>query len=190
MLIVENLLSDQTLKDISEIIQSVEFQDGKSTAGAQAQMVKNNEQAVFNQDPTEKIQNLVLAAIREDQIVRAGCMPIRLSPLLISRYKVGMEYGLHVDDPIQNGVTPMRTDISFTVFLNSPDDYEGGELTINNVNAALNVKLAAGSAVFYPSNSLHRVQPVTSIFDKDGKTDTFDTLTKTHSNLMRMWAEI
>jgi len=219
MLIVENLLPKQDVDVISKLLDDVEFQDGKATAGWHAKLVKNNEQAIGNQKSVEQIQNTVLQAIQNNAAIRSACMPSRISPLLISRYQKGMEYGLHVDDAIRTGNSPMRADISFTVFLSDPKTYEGGELNTINGSIEQNIKLEAGSAVFYPSNMLHKVQPIVSgqrlaavgwmqsmvrspehreilhdldrsrrqIFDQHGKTEVFDALSKTQSNLMRMW---
>jgi len=222
MLIVENLLSKKEVQQITKLLDNVEFQDGKATAGWHAKLVKNNEQAKAKQKSVEQIQRIVLTALQNNQTVRSACMPSKLTPLIISRYQEGMEYGLHVDDAIRAGNSPMRADISFTVFLNDPKSYDGGELATINGSMGQNIKLEAGSAVFYPSNTLHKVQPITSgqrlaavgwmqsmvrsteqreiihdldksrrqIFEKDGKTGTFDALSKAQSNLMRMWAEI
>jgi PKHD-type hydroxylase len=92
-------------------------------------------------------------------VFKAAARPKQLTGLLVSRYGPGMEYGLHVDDALMHG---MRTDLSFTVFLSGPDTYEGGELVIAGNDADSSIKLAAGSAVVYPTTSLHKVAPVTA----------------------------
>lgn len=222
MLVVENVLSPQEVVDISQCLKAVEFQDGKTTAGWHSRLVKNNEQAsVANQNMSD-VQDKILGAIQRNQIVRMACIPYRFTPITISRYRKGMEYGLHVDDPIHFSQPIVRADVSFTLFLNDPESYDGGELMTRANNATLSAKLKAGSGVFYPSGSVHKVQPVQSgqrlaaigwiqsmvrsaekreilfdldtsarqLFEKEGKTDVFDTLAKTAANLLRMWSEV
>jgi PKHD-type hydroxylase len=133
-----------------------EFADGKSTAGWHAKAVKKNEQA---RGPAA---DAVLAKVRDTlmahAVFRAAAQPKALVRLLISRYRPGMSYGTHVDDALMGGV---RTDLSFTLFLSGPEDYDGGALVIEGNGGDSAVKLPAGGLVLYPTTSLHRVEEVT-----------------------------
>lgn len=133
------------------------FQPGAATAGWHARSVKNNEQAAGV--VAGRVKAEVEQALLANPVFRAAARPKQLVGLLVSRYRPGMEYGLHVDDAMMQGV---RTDLSFTLFLSGPQAYEGGELVIEGNDADSTIKLAAGSAVLYPTTGLHRVAPVTS----------------------------
>lgn len=196
------------------------FVDGASTAGWHAKLAKKNEQAAPDAE-LSGVQSRVVAALQGSPAVMAACLPCRMSRPLISRYVEGMAYGNHIDDAIRPGEPPMRADISFTLFLAEPDSYAGGELVTISGGIEARFKLPTGAAVFYPSDTLHRVEPVTSgqrlaavgwmqsmvrapdrrqvLYDLDtarrqvfetGAGPLFDTLSKTHSNLLRMWAEL
>lgn len=133
------------------------FQPGAETAGWHAKAVKNNEQAAGA--AARQAAATVEQALLRHPVFKAVARPKQLVGLLVSRYGAGMEYGRHVDGAMMHGV---RTDLSFTVFLNGPDAYEGGELVIEGNDGQDAIKLAAGSAVVYPTSALHRVAPVTS----------------------------
>ncbi|MEX2332713.1 MAG: Fe2+-dependent dioxygenase, partial [Pseudohongiella sp.] len=144
--ICRRLASDDTL-----------FVDGRSTAGWYAKQHKHNLQA----RPTAQVQKLmdqISNAIQGHELVQAAARPKTIIRMLLSRYDEGMHYGTHVDDALMDG---QRTDVSFTVFLNEPESYDGGELVIDEPSAERPFKQAAGSALLYPSNTLHRVMPVT-----------------------------
>ncbi|WP_339856249.1 Fe2+-dependent dioxygenase [Pseudohongiella acticola] len=133
------------------------FVDGRSTAGWYARQHKNNLQA----RPEASLDTLfeqIRAAIQAHELVQAATRPKNIIRLLLSRYDEGMHYGTHVDDALIDG---QRTDVSFTVFLNEPDSYDGGELVIDEPSAERPFKLAAGSMLLYPATTLHRVMPVT-----------------------------
>jgi len=133
-----------------------EFRSGAATAGWHARAVKRNEQAAGL--AAQKAIATVKEALLANAIFTAAARPKQLVGMLVSRYGPGMEYGLHVDDALMTGI---RTDMSFTVFLAGPETYEGGELIIEGNDGDSAIKLAAGSAVVYPTTSLHRVAPVT-----------------------------
>lgn len=134
------------------------FVDGKESAGFAARMVKNNRQASGSDRSLETIRKLVAERILSNDVFAMAVRPKTLSPLLFSRYEPGMHYGSHVDDALMDG---MRTDVSFTLFLDDPQSYDGGELVIESASGEDAVKLAAGSLVAYPSTSLHHVAAVT-----------------------------
>lgn len=157
ILCLAEILSAADLAIIRGALESAAFQDGGKTAGWHARTVKKNEQA----DPTAigGIGERIGAALKANPVFAAGVQPRSIRPVLISRYGEGMEYGPHVDDAIMGG--QMRTDVSVTVFLNPPDDYDGGDLVIESAGGEQSFKLPAGHAIAYPSTTLHRVEKVT-----------------------------
>jgi PKHD-type hydroxylase len=215
---IANVLDAQNLAEIGATLASMRFEDGRSTAGWSARLVKNNEQA--REGATLRLlQERVAQAITDNEVFSLAVRPKAMTPLLFSRYGIGREYGSHIDNPLMNGV---RTDVSFTLFLADPESYDGGELVIETAAGEEDVKLPAGHLVAYPSTTLHRVAPVTrgerlvavgwaqsylrdqakrellfdletarrSLFDTHGKTPEFDLLAKSAANLFRMWAEV
>lgn len=133
------------------------FEDGQRTAGRQAAAVKRNEQAKPAGLAAEVIR-LVEKRLMKHELFVAAARPKSIIRILLSRYRPGMGYGLHVDEPMMD---KQRTDLSFTLFLSPPEDYEGGELVIEEPGGERPIKLGAGDLVLYPSGSLHRVAPVT-----------------------------
>ncbi len=158
---VPNLLTDEELIRLNEALSVAEFVDGKLTAGWHAKLVKQNQQLSKTPD-AEALKSVIRKALHRNQLFRAVARPRAIHSLLLSRYREGMSYGRHVDNAIMKGGSLLRSDLSFTVFLNSPDAYEGGELVIEGADSETPYKLAAGSALVYPSTSLHRVDPVVS----------------------------
>lgn len=132
--------------------------DGAPTASGRARAAKSNEQAHGEAPALKGALAKVSAAVLEHEVVRAAAIPVRIARLMFNRYGEGMEYGAHVDAPYIDGT---RTDLSFTLFLSDPADYDGGELIIDTAGSEDRVKLPAGALVLYPSTSLHRVARVT-----------------------------
>lgn len=155
---IGGLLPDDTVESLRRALQdeAAGFKPGAATAGWHAKAVKNNEQA--SGAGAAKAVAAVKEALGAHSVFTAVARPKALVGLLVSRYGPGMEYGTHVDNAMMNGV---RTDLSFTVFLEAPEAYDGGELVIEGNDGEQAVKLAAGAAVVYPSTSLHRVAQVT-----------------------------
>ena len=155
---IGGLLQDETVNSLRQALaeETAGFKAGAATAGWHARDVKNNEQA--SGPVAAKAIAVVGEALNAHAVFKAVARPKALVGMLVSRYGPGMEYGSHVDNAVMNG---MRTDLSFTVFLAPPSDYEGGELVIEGNDGEQTVKLEAGSAVIYPSTSLHRVAAVT-----------------------------
>lgn len=218
LMTIADVLDEASLDEIRSTLRAMRFEDGRSTAGWSARLVKDNEQA--REGATLRLlRERVTEAITANEVFQLAVRPKALTPLLFSRYGLGQHYGSHVDNPLMDGV---RTDVSFTLFLAGPDDYEGGELVIETASGEEDVKLPAGHLVAYPSTTLHRVAPVTrgerlvavgwaqsyvrdlaqrevlfdletarrSLFAQSGKTPEFDLLAKTSANLFRMWAEV
>ncbi len=218
LLAIENILSRAEVRAMRDVAADLMFGDGKATAGRFAREVKANDQAL----PCPEL-DVVLAKVEQalaaSPVFRSAARPKALTKLILSRYRQGQTYGLHVDDALMQG---LRTDLSFTLFLSEPDSYDGGALIIEDTFEARAIKLEPGEVILYPSTTLHRVEPVSSgerlavvgwvqsiirdgaqrqvLFDLDqaveacfaaeGKTQQFDRLAKTRANLMRMWAEV
>jgi PKHD-type hydroxylase len=159
---IPNVLDASKLSNIRDILGKVEFIDGKHSAGQAASRVKNNEEMRQGTQQAEFLDHLVMSSLAENVDFRSSALPYRVAQPVFARYTQGMHYGDHVDDPVMgSGPDKFRTDVSITVFLNNPDDYEGGELIINTTYGEKAVKLPAGSAVLYPSASVHRVTEIT-----------------------------
>ena len=159
LLQIAQVLPSALLKECLAFTKSgAQFVDGKATAGWHAREHKHNLQAgpdaareaVFSQ-----VEKVLLA----HELVNAAARPKAIVRLLLSRYEAGMSYGTHVDDAIMSGT---RTDLSFTIFLNAPDQYEGGSLVIDEPAGERAFRMEAGAMLLYPSTTLHRVEPVTS----------------------------
>ena len=158
---IPNVLEPSQVKRVREWMDAAEFIDGRTTAGFRAKRVKNNEQVGRNLPEREEIDRIVLDGLARNAEFKRVVMPRKTQRPLLSRYREGMEYGLHVDDALMGQDGQFRTDVSVTVFLNQPYDYDGGELEIHSPFGIETVKGPAGSAITYPSSTLHRVTPVT-----------------------------
>lgn len=135
------------------------YVDGVTTAGWAARLVKRNEQ-IGAGPAAAAAQEQVVAALAANGVFAAAVMPRRFAPPLFSRYTPGMEFGTHMDNALM-GAEKLRTDVSVTLFLSEPDEYDGGELVMETTAGEVAYKLPAGSAVAYPSTMLHRVAAVT-----------------------------
>lgn len=217
MIALTGLLAPAEVVVLREAARRLDFGDGRATAGHRAREVKANDQALPS-PARDAILEKVRRALMAHPVFLAAARPRRLTPLLLSRYRVGQTYGLHVDDAIMGG---LRTDLSFTLFLSDPATYEGGALEVEDEFAPREVRLAAGDLILYPSTTLHRVTPVTAgerlavvgwiqslirdearrdiLFDLEQAIATLeqagaprpatDRLGKARSNLLRLWAE-
>jgi PKHD-type hydroxylase len=159
---IDQILTPEQLERIRNTLDGGEFQDGRSTAGWHAKLVKNNEQLKVSGGQAEGLRAEVEKALTEHPLFQMSVRPAKVTPLIFSRYRDGMTYGNHVDDPVMGrGAGRLRTDVSFTLFLDAPDSYDGGELVTETTAGEQSYKLPAGAAVVYPSSTLHRVEPVT-----------------------------
>lgn len=216
ILALESVLAPAEAAVLCTEAEALAFGDGRATAGRYAREVKANDQATPSA-ARDAILARAEAALRAHPVFASAARPRAMTPLVLSRYREGQTYGLHVDDALMGG---LRTDLSFTLFLSDPETYEGGELVIEDVLEPRALRLSAGDAILYPSTTLHRVAPVTRgtrlavvgwveswirdpsrreiLFDldravaevhaRDGRGALFDTLAKSRSNLLRMWA--
>jgi PKHD-type hydroxylase len=155
LLAIENILGDEDLARVRADVAELTFTDGKSTAGASAKAVKNNAQAAG--PAASAITAFVRRALDAHPVFQAATQVRTYGPMLVSRYQVGQEYGLHVDNAFMGDI---RSDLSFTLFLSDPDSYEGGALSLELPAGSQSIRLPAGALVLYPSTSLHRVDPI------------------------------
>ncbi len=144
-----------------------EWIDGKATVGVQGAQVKRNQQLADGSPLARELGVIVLSALSASPFYHSAVLPLRTLPPRFNRYQGGGEYGMHVDGSVMHVAAPgqppatLRTDVSCTLFLCEPDEYDGGELVINDTYGEHEVKLPAGDLIIYPASSLHRVQPVT-----------------------------
>jgi PKHD-type hydroxylase len=151
------------LASVQARVGKLEWHDGRATAGAVAKEVKRNEQAVMASDAGRALEQVLKPIIADNPVVKAAARPRRITRLMISKTRDGGFYGPHVDNAIMGqGEERLRTDLSFTLFLTSPDHYEGGELVVHSSGMTQSIKGEAGQLVLYPSSSIHEVTPVTS----------------------------
>lgn len=162
LICIPDLLTLQQVKQIRSIIDAAKWVDGNETSGAQAATAKHNEQLPEQSAAGRQAGQIVLDALFANPLFLASAIPSFVMPPLFNRYAGGQTFGAHVDNAIRfvDG-RRMRADLSMTVFLTDPHEYEGGELTIETQYGAQAVKLPAGHGVLYPSTSLHLVTPVT-----------------------------
>lgn len=161
---IPNVLDAGQLREARVELDKAQWVDGRVTAGHQSARAKDNEQLPEDSPLARQLGNTVLAALERSPRFVSAALPLKVFPPLFNRYSVGQSFGLHVDNAVrQIRGTPLRvrTDLSATLFLAEPAEYDGGELLIEDTYGAHSVKLPAGSLVLYPSSSLHKVNPVT-----------------------------
>jgi PKHD-type hydroxylase len=166
LLHVANVLDAEQLQRCRTALQSAAWKDGRITAGHQSAKAKHNLQLAEDDPTARELGALVLAALGRHPTFFAGALPRRIFPPLFNRYEGGQAFGPHVDNAIRydrSGATaqPLRTDLSATLFLSDPDEYDGGELFIEDSFGAHEVKLPAGDLVLYPGRSVHQVRSIT-----------------------------
>lgn len=156
-IVLEAVLDPHELIAAREVAAGADFVDGRATAGRHAREVKANAQAIGSPAVIGLIRK-VENALDRHPLFKAAAQPRRIVRTLLSRYEPGQAYGRHVDDAIMDGA---RTDLSFTLFLSAEETYDGGELIVEDTLEERAIRLAAGDAILYPSDTLHRVAPVT-----------------------------
>jgi len=163
LLHIPDILDREQLRQLRAALDAADWTDGRETVGAQGAQVKRNRQLPDASPLRRQLGEVVLAALAKSPLYHAATLPLRTLPPRFNRYEGGGEYGMHVDGSVMalpNG-EQLRSDISCTLFLSDPGDYDGGELIVSDTYGEHEVKLPAGDAIIYPSSSLHRVQPVT-----------------------------
>lgn len=164
LLCIPDVLSKPEVAQARAILDQADWVDGKATAGHQSAMAKNNRQLPENSPAAIQLGDKILAALARNPLYISAVLPAKIFPPLFNRYEGGEDFGTHVDNAIRNVTgTPhkVRTDVSSTLFLSEPDEYEGGELSIEDVYGVQRIKLPAGHMVVYPATSLHHITPVT-----------------------------
>ncbi|WP_372782033.1 Fe2+-dependent dioxygenase [Phenylobacterium sp.] len=162
LLHVEGVLTPDQVAKCRETLQAQDWVDGRVTAGEQSARAKSNLQVPEDAPAARELGEMILAALgRNPQFVSAA-LPLRVFPPLFNRYDEGMAFDTHVDNAIRfAGPVRFRTDLSATLFLTDPADYDGGELIVEDTYGEHAVKLPAGDMIVYPASSLHRVAPIT-----------------------------
>jgi PKHD-type hydroxylase len=163
---VPNVLSQDQVRDIRQRLSTAGWVDGRVTAGHQSAMVKHNLQLRESDPLARELGAVVLAALEDSPLFFSAALPCRIFPPLFNCYQAGHGFGDHIDNAVRydRSVRPsqaVRTDLSVTLFLSEPEEYDGGELVINSSAGTHRVKLPAGDLVLYPSTSVHRVENVT-----------------------------
>lgn len=164
LICVPEVLSKAEVSDFRRIMDEAQWEDGRSTAGAQSALVKRNEQLPPDGPVARELGSRVLKAITANPLFIAGAVPLRIFPPLFNRYGEGHAFGVHVDNAVRGDPLTglrIRTDLSVTLFLSEPEEYDGGELVVEDTYGSHEVKLPAGDLVLYPSTSLHMVTPIT-----------------------------
>ena len=164
MLRIPALLSPDEVRQCRQALEQAPWQDGRATAGPLAAQVKANLQLPLDSQAGQAIGNLILDRLGASALFMSATLPLKVLPPRFNRYEGGGTYGNHIDNAIftiPGTAIKVRSDVSTTVFLSEPDEYEGGELVVEDTFGHQSVKLAAGDAIVYPGTSLHRVNPVT-----------------------------
>lgn len=163
LLYLENLFDDQALAFVDDVLANAQFVDGGATAGADAGRIKRNQEMDRAATPkADLLETLVVRALQINPDFGDHVLPRNFSRPIVSRYADGMEYGLHVDNPLMGmGGGLLRTDVSVTLFLADPDSYDGGALELEIEGQRREIKLPRGHAVAYTTGTPHRVTPVT-----------------------------
>jgi PKHD-type hydroxylase len=162
LLTIEDVLTADQVAEFRRRLAATDWVDGRVTAGAQSALAKRNLQVPEDSPAAREIGETILGALGRNPRFVSAALPLRVFPPLFNRYDAGMAFDTHVDNAIRfSGPVRYRTDLSATLFLSDPDDYDGGELVVEDAYGEHAVKLSAGSLVLYPATSLHRVAPIT-----------------------------
>jgi len=163
LLHIPDVLTSDEVAGMRKQMDGAEWTDGRETVGPQGARVKRNLQLPQASPVRKALGDQVVAALGRHPLYHAAVLPLRTLSPRFNRYEGGGEYGFHIDGAVMqvDGDAHVRSDVSCTLFLSDPDEYDGGELIVSDLYGEHEVKLAAGDAVVYPSSSLHRVTPVT-----------------------------
>ena len=166
LLHIPDILSAEQVESARNLLQSADWADGRITAGYQSAKAKDNAQLPEDSPAAKQLGATVLEALSRNSTFFSAALPKRIYPPLFNRYAGGQSFGFHVDNAVRydrsrGQAEAVRTDLSATLFLSSPEDYDGGELIIEDTYGTQSIKLPAGHMVLYPGTSLHKVTPVT-----------------------------
>ncbi|PUA26905.1 MAG: Fe2+-dependent dioxygenase [Cellvibrio sp. 79] len=161
---IPDVLTKQQVAEFRARLNQADWVDGKETVGIQGAQVKKNRQLPVDGIVARELGEFILKALYVNPVFMSAALPLRIVPPLFNAYAGGEHYGFHVDGAIRlipGSNLSLRTDVSCTLFLSEPDEYEGGELIVQDTYGNHEVKLPAGDLILYPSTSLHQVEPVT-----------------------------
>ncbi|HEV2645062.1 MAG TPA: Fe2+-dependent dioxygenase [Acidobacteriaceae bacterium] len=164
LLTIPQVFNRHAVREIRTALDGAEWVDGKVTAGHQSAQNKFNSQIPESSPLAQQVGDLILKTLGTNALFRSAALPLKVFPPLFNRYAGGQTFGTHVDNAIRTHAATggrIRTDLSCTLFLSEPEEYEGGELVIEDTYGSKSVKLGAGDMILYPSTSLHHVTPVT-----------------------------
>src|SRR5215469_306686 len=164
LITIPDVLTQEQVRIARAKLDAADWVNGKVTAGYQAQRVKDNHQLPEGHPVAVELGEMVLTGLARSPLFMSAALPLKVFPPMFNRYTGGGHFGTHVDTAIRQMVTTgqrIRTDVSATLFLTDPEEYDGGELIVEDTYGAHSVKLPAGHMVLYPATSLHRVEPVT-----------------------------
>jgi PKHD-type hydroxylase len=161
---IPGLIGKDLVAQCREVLEKTPWVDGRITAGVQSARTKNNLQVPETSEEARALGEIILGALGRNEAFVSAALPLRVFPPLFNRYDAGMRFGPHVDNAIRfsaAGGVRFRTDVSATLFLTEPEEYDGGELIIQDTFGEHAIKLGAGDLIIYPAVSVHRVEPVT-----------------------------
>ncbi|GAA0920248.1 Fe2+-dependent dioxygenase [Rothia nasimurium] len=166
LLHIPDLLSPTDLSALRERLAAARWEDGRSTAGYRSAAAKHNEQVAEDDPVARTLGDILTERLLAHPTFFSAAIPLRIYPPLFNRYQGGQAFGMHVDNAVRydrrtSPPVAVRTDISATLFLSEPGEYDGGELVVEDTYGTHDIKLPAGHLALYPANSLHRVNPVT-----------------------------
>ena len=161
---VPDVLNKAEVAEFRRVMDAATWEDGRSTAGAQSALVKKNEQLPPNGELARQLGQRVVSALTANPLFISAAIPLHIFPPLFNRYGAGHHFGVHVDNAVRGDHLTgarIRTDLSVTLFLSDPDEYDGAELIVEDYYGSHEIKLPAGHLVLYPASSLHMVTPIT-----------------------------
>ena len=164
LITIPDVFSQDEVRALRATLDAADWQDGRQTAGVQSAQIKHNQQLAPTNDTGRALGQRILERLSQTPLFLSAALPLRILPPMFNRYETGETFGVHVDNAIRSNPftnEPLRTDLSMTLFLSEPNEYDGGELIIEDHYGPQTVKLPAGHMVLYPSTSLHEVRPVT-----------------------------
>jgi PKHD-type hydroxylase len=164
LLQIPEVLSAEQVAGFRKVLETSNWVDGRITAGHQSARAKDNLQLPEDNEDARRLSDTILRALESNPMFMAAALPLKVFPPLFNRYQDGQSFGNHVDNAIRQVTgTPhrVRTDLSATLFLSKPDEYDGGELVVEDTYGVHSVKLPAGHLILYPASSVHHVRPVT-----------------------------
>ena len=164
LLQVPDVLTPEQVASCRELLEAADWVDGRITAGHQSARAKDNLQLPEDHEHAKQLGDTIIAALERSSLFMAAALPLKVFPPLFNRYQNGQSFGNHVDNAIRQVTgTPhrVRTDLSATLFFSNPDEYDGGELVVEDTYGVHSVKLPAGHLILYPASSVHHVRAVT-----------------------------